>query len=435
MMSSNSYPYNMGRKVKRRERTPCLISRFLLFWGLCLAAQECLAAQGGTLITQYFPPDAKTEEGATTAWQMEWAFEPLPSSPARRGSKKDPSAAPKPHYLYVRNVRFMNRDVHRNPRWIPIADEIRIAELFVQYNGTEKHSSLAEFELSENSKGLSTLALSAAHPASFRKERLLQDRTGYALAEARYDDVRWMETYPGERISYAAKLDLWCTLPAEGYRYLIRYSFRDDGTIRLMVGATGVNRHRRAEDPRVLESNTHTHLACWKLDLSLGPNPEKNSLLRVSNDHDGNSGWRTEYELPVEGFYDFSSTTFDRLMIQGHERRSRNVPTNMSYDLLPSFQGQLRYSGKMDSHFASHDLWVTRPEATGGMSARYLADYVAKPESLKDSRRQLWINRSFLHIPRQEDFDHNGNNNTTALTAWSEVILQPRDMFDKTPFF
>src|SRR5260370_41748208 len=65
-------------------------------------------------------------------------------------------------------------------------------------------------------------------------------------------------------------LVLWGVLSAGNYRYIIEYTFRDDGLIRFRCGSTG---HNGGGD----EWQPPMHNAWWRIDFNLG-GPDHNSV-------------------------------------------------------------------------------------------------------------------------------------------------------------
>src|SRR5260370_12206670 len=67
------------------------------------------------------------------------------------------------------------------------------------------------------------------------------------------------------------KMILWSTYYGANYRYLMEYTFADDGTITCRLGATGRNIFNRQDD----QKDTHMHIGCWRMEFDLGdPNPK-----------------------------------------------------------------------------------------------------------------------------------------------------------------
>ena len=59
---------------------------------------------------------------------------------------------------------------------------------------------------------------------------------------------------------------LWSTYYGANYRYLVEYTFTDDGMLTCRLGPTGRNIFNRQDDLR----DTHLHIGCWRLEFDLG---------------------------------------------------------------------------------------------------------------------------------------------------------------------
>src|SRR5260370_36174498 len=62
------------------------------------------------------------------------------------------------------------------------------------------------------------------------------------------------------------KMILWSTYYGANYRYLMEYTFADDGMITCRLGATGRNIFNRQDD----QKDTHMHIGCWRMEFDLG---------------------------------------------------------------------------------------------------------------------------------------------------------------------
>src|SRR5439155_23871927 len=86
-----------------------------------------------------------------------------------------------------------------------------------------------------------------------------------------------------DRVRRGEKMILWSTYYGANYRYLIEYSFGDDGMLTCRIGPTGRNIFNRQEDQR----DTHLHIGCWRMEFDLGDpmtgmgGPKDNEVLLV----------------------------------------------------------------------------------------------------------------------------------------------------------
>src|SRR5438105_2638368 len=77
--------------------------------------------------------------------------------------------------------------------------------------------------------------------------------------------VRWRSV--ADQARRGQRLDLWATLSAANYRYIMRYSFHDDGTIQARVAGTSQNLR---SVPVGDETGMHVHQAAWRMEFDLG---------------------------------------------------------------------------------------------------------------------------------------------------------------------
>lgn len=398
-------------------------------------------------ITCYFPPDygATTQSGFPwSGWKIRYAFEPNFKNHDKGG----------PQYLYIDHAEFLTRNARGQVVSVPVADDLRIAEVYVRYNGKDARTADdEERELTISKLGLRDLGSIRPTPRTCEAASgedlkvmtyfpLKQDGVVYGKAEYLYDDVRWMQGLkPTGEVQYGHKLVLWSALYSDNYRYLIRYVFFDDGSIELQVGATGHNKMDRAGTPAELSNHTHIHLATWRISFLLGEAPEENEPGIFDYDQNGTTGALSRKRIEVESALDLDAGRYQRLSVFGTTRNNPDSLFPISYDVFPTGSGRMRF-GKPIEHFAAHDVWITAQDGTPSEvsihgDVKTLPRLIDRPpEPLKDRRFDVWCNASFIHIPRQEDFSPAGRRTDgIALTTWSKVRLHPREVSYSSPFY
>lgn len=398
-------------------------------------------------VTAYFPPDygMTMRSGVPwSGWKIRYGFQP---------NFHDPDSGA-PQYLYIDHAEYVTRDAQgRLATAVPVADDLRIAEVYVRYNGRDDRTADREIpELSNSRGGLLDLQSVPPSPATrsagsfpdlgpFEYVDLEHEGGAFGRAEYVYDDIRWMEGRRDMGLQYGHKLVLWSALDSDNYRYLIRYVFFDDGSIELQVGATGHNLMNRAGNPGELSAHTHVHLAAWRMSLLLGDSPERNRPWIFDYHQNGFSGKLMRTPIRSETSVDLDAERYQRLSVVGNMRHNPDALLPVSYDLFPVGAGRLRFQTSSD-HFAAHDVWITARETRGSgpvphAAVSRLPSLIDRPAEDLDGRRfDVWTNASFLHIPRQEDFDSQGERmRGVAMTAWSKIRLHARDISLSSPFY
>src|SRR5205807_9884686 len=90
--------------------------------------------------------------------------------------------------------------------------------------------------------------------------------------EVHDDGIRWMSAETGgrneigDRARRGEKMILWATYYGANYRYLMEYTFGDDGMLTCRLGPTGRNIFNRQDD----QGDTHLHIGCWRFEPDLG---------------------------------------------------------------------------------------------------------------------------------------------------------------------
>ncbi len=250
----------------------------------------------------------------------------------------------------------------------------------------------------------------------------------------------------------AKVLVLWSTLNyfyngrPDGYIYLIRWKFRDDGTLMPEIGATGAVRRLRIGDSSAVGALVGKDLKDNKV---FAPSHCHNYLFRLDFDIDGSENnvveefnWQKEAgstkaqkascswtPLVKETGRPCNPEIFRSWRVVN--RNSKNALDHpRSYHLIPGNTGVYR----TDKEPASQaDLWVTlyKPSefpyspVDPRSSLEALPKYV-DGESVEGKDVVVWYWLGFHHYPRTEDFMHQP-------VVWKGFELMPRDFLDTGP--
>ena len=353
--------------------------------------------------------------------------EPVPTKPTNEVVQAFPSndvmqsawkvrwATQSGHGLTIQDAWFK-----RGPQepWMQVLGDARLAEMFVPY-----HSGSPRFW--DVSYDFSLLKLNKEAAGASGK---LLGEAATVVHEVRDRGVMWVDTNTGVR--RGQKLVLWAVLDAANYRYVIEYSFQDDGVISFRVGSTGRNYSTR-------EFEGHMHNGLWRVDVNLdGPN--NNSVYVVEHDETAKDpGKATTTKRPfnkgIEGFEDWNAAKFTRLNITNEKKKNlRKMP--ISYDVIPMRMGNARHYG-VGEECTQHDFWVT-VNRKGETAYPKVHEYVKKGAKIMNADIVLWHSSACHHEPRSEDGEmRDGTLVGSTPVGWSGFDLRPRNVFDRTPHF
>lgn len=236
----------------------------------------------------------------------------------------------------------------------------------------------------------------------------------------------------------------------DGYTFLVRWKFRDDGILVPEVGATGVPQHLASGDT----SATGAFIGVKKTAKKEGPVPARDKvfapshvhgfLYRLDFDIDGEENtveefnWEKEADPKLPGAIRKAKCTWTPIAREGGRscnpesfrswrvvnHKSKNALGHpRSYHLMPGNTGIFR--GTAEEIAAQADLWVTlfKPGEVGGMEdlARFAND-----EPVENKNVVLWYWLTMHHFPRSEDWLHQP-------MIWASFNLMPRDFLDESP--
>jgi Cu2+-containing amine oxidase len=321
-----------------------------------------------------------------------------------------------------------------NDPWMQVIGEARLAEAFVPYH----RGSPRFWDVSYNFP-LCDVTQADAGPHGV----LLSSAPGKmptVVMEVRDQGIAWKDSAGVRR---GEQLVLWGTLSAANYRYIIEYTFRDDGLIRFNVGATGHNYPGSEWEP-------HMHNHYWRIDVNLdGPN---NNTVELCEHIEPKPGGQKSQALTMhdpfnggqEGFADFNSEKFTMLRIVNTQKKNiRGEP--LAYDLVPYRMGNSRHFGSDKENCTHHDYYVTKSRPSEIYFTK-IHDYIKspngqQPENVTDTDVVVWYSAPGHHEPRSEDGEMKvtggGNRQFTGATPvmWCTFDLRPRNLWDHSPYF
>ncbi len=249
------------------------------------------------------------------------------------------------------------------------------------------------------------------------------------------------------------------------YDYIFDWVFRQDGTISVDVGATGVpqvkavSSSNAANDEngldtaygRLVAANTvatnHDHFFSFRLDLDV--DGQSNSFVseqlkteRLDSESGRKSVWvvdstTADSEDAAKMVIDMQNPTLWRVINPnvlgplGNPVSYQLEPRSNAISLLSSDDFPQRRAGFTDYH-----LWVTPYDAEERYAAGTypnqskggdgLPAWTSADRPLENTDLVLWYTLGFHHAPRAEDWP-------VTPTIWTEFQLRPFDFFDRNP--
>ena len=250
------------------------------------------------------------------------------------------------------------------------------------------------------------------------------------------------------------------------YDYLIDYRFAQDGQMRIMVGATGLDAVMGVEStsmddptaeadtqygtliaPNLVASN-HDHYFNFRLDFDVDQPKNRFGVMeivpgKVPDDSPRRSLWQVKHTMPeseLEARYKISSQKPKHFHLMNMDRKGPlgHTPSWMIH------HGSVAY-GPYDfendppmkrNAYIEYSVWNTVydpdqryaggtfPMQSDGTDT--LAEWVKADRSLKDQDVVTWFTAGFHHIPRMEDWP-------VMSTDWKTVHIQPFNFFAHNP--
>ncbi len=216
-------------------------------------------------------------------------------------------------------------------------------------------------------------------------------------------------------------LVLWSSSQMGAYNYIVRWEFRDDGTIQPAVGLAGVLQAGQT---------AHTHNVYWRLDVDI---------------HDAGGDRVEEFWRIAPAWGDGSVGAYGWVPLLGETYRPNDLHTfrkwrvidvsktnawgrNWGYELVPSpGDGSLRTT--QAEGFTRGELWVTRVHADERFVSTETADLLSSyldGETIDGEDVVLWYAVHAYHEVRAEDEPY-------IPVEWITFHLRPRDFFDGNP--
>ncbi|MEA3015953.1 MAG: primary-amine oxidase [Sphingomonadales bacterium] len=308
--------------------------------------------------------------------------------------------------LYITGASFRTAP---NRPWTQILYDARLADIFVPYEaGSPRFYDLTNY----NFPLVPATAADAGPCGRIIDGKVVHEVTSYGLM--------WKDD---QAVRHGQELVLWATLDSANYNYIMRYGFRDDGTITLRLGATSRNLPG-------MELMGHMHNALWRIDMDLnGAGGDSAYTYEHVESTSANtaSDTFTPFNGGREGWLDVDPTRFTELVVRDTSTSTSGTP--ISYEFRPVRNGAPRHR----EAFAHHDFWVTRYRGTEML---YTLPQHVNNESVMNSDIVVWHITGLRHDPRNEDGFFQGNSwNGVALVMWGGLDLRPRNLFTRTPLF
>jgi len=231
----------------------------------------------------------------------------------------------------------------------------------------------------------------------------------------------------------------------DGYTFVVRWKFRDDGTLIPEVGATGVPQHTGTGD----SSPTGAFIGLRGKEKIFAPSHVHNFLYRLDFDVDGEENtveefnWEKDKTNPAKASCSWTPIlketgrhcnpeTFRSWRVVNY--KSKNALGHpRSYQIIPGNTGIFRGDASENEKSAQADLWVTlyKPNefprsGTDARTALAALPKYADGESVENKDVVLWYWLSCHHFPRSEDWLHQP-------VIWKSFELMPRDFLDGSP--
>ena len=293
--------------------------------------------------------------------------------------------------------------------WMRVLWDARLADIFVPYEaGSPRYYDLTNF----NFPLVPATAADAGPCGRIIDGKVVHEVTSYG--------VMWKDD---TAVRHGQELVLWATLDSANYNYVMRYGFRDDGTITLRMGATSRNLPG-------MELMGHMHNALWRVDMDLN-GFSADTALTYEHHETTAANTATDTLTPFnggkEGHLDVDPVKFTEVVVRDPTVSTPDTP--ISYEFRPVRGGAPRHK----ESFAHHDFWATRYRSN---EILYHPEQYANGESVSGTDVVIWHITGLRHDPRNEDGRFEGPFwKGVALLMWGGLDLRPRNLFTRTPLF
>jgi hypothetical protein len=397
------------------------------------------------VVKQGFPAakfDAAETERCDSAWEIEWEL----THPTNRVNY------PPGCVLRIKSAKFMWKDKTGKAQWLTVVRNLELGELYVPYdNGTTAFLDIHDMPFNVTPARKAFLGPNCVAPG----EILPSTNPAWANTvhkEVHDDGPRWMTAETSgynqvaDRVRRGEKMTMWSTYYGANYRYIMEYTFTDDGQIQCRIGPTARNFFTRRTDG----GDTHVHVGCWRMEMDLG-NPKDNDILVSRRILDEEKEKFIQVVKPfnknpnndaTEGSLRWNAEEFTTLRIASRTKKNSHGRA-YAYDLVSQRQGSIRnlqpeggtYDDNLD--FVNQDFWVTRTES-GNTDFVNVPKYAKEKRPLTGQPTTIWLSTAALHVSRSEDFseaDGTSPYGGVATLVWAGFSLKPRDIFDGTPLY
>ncbi len=250
------------------------------------------------------------------------------------------------------------------------------------------------------------------------------------------------------------------------YDYIFDWIFQQDGSIKVLVGATGIaeaktvlqkdasnNSGNNKEDAygRFVDQNivavNHDHYFSFRIDLDV--DGRKNSLLldrlrteMLPDDHPRRSVWVSkpmiaEKESEAKLKIDLEKPTLwrvissDRKNHVGYPTSYQLMPGKTAYTLLSEDDFPRRRVGFINFHlwatqYATEERFAVGDFPTLSLPDKGLPEWTSKDRNIRNEDLVLWYTMGMHHMVRAEDWP-------VMPVLWHSFELRPFDFFDRNP--
>lgn len=238
--------------------------------------------------------------------------------------------------------------------------------------------------------------------------------------------------------AYGKMLTVWCAYDMDGYYYICRWRFHDDGCLEPQVGLTGPlqfvstgksspHGSQVGKDNVFAPSHVHNFYFCLDFDID-GPDNNVVEECNYKQDRPGSLSAKHSWTpIAKESSRPASAASF-RFWRVVNKKSKNAVGLPRSYELLPGGNGVFR--GGSAEKIAQAELWVTRyhdeeyPKELRPL-ARALPGYM-NDEPVDGANVVVWYALHVHHIARTEDWP-------AMPIEWVGFMLRPRDFLDASP--
>ncbi len=236
-------------------------------------------------------------------------------------------------------------------------------------------------------------------------------------------------------------LDIYSQSNTDGYSWIIRWQFHDDGTIEPTIGATGslytFGTNANFGDPVGTTGEIAVASAInyfWRLDFDIAGNGANDIAEEFIVSPSANGSEKT---LTVNSLSSETGRKVDQQLKRSWRVRDGSVTNTdghpVSYHLEPLHAGY-QYSGRSDEAWAENDIYFTKHNTceryiTNNQNNEGCANNIngfSNGQNINGADIVVWYGLSYHHFPRDEDQPY-------MPTRWDSFQLIPRDWTSASP--